>query len=104
GLVVTGMRGQWGEVLSPGSFRWRPLLIGLAGIVLAFWGAQRVFFLSDDYFVVLDALRGRGAHFLDSLGSDRGDVYYRPVGYTLLWLQAAGVGNGHVQWHLFQFA
>src|SRR6266545_5026388 len=52
-LVLTGMRGRRGEVVSSRSFRWQPLLIALAGIALAFWGIQRVSFLSDDYFVVL---------------------------------------------------
>jgi len=103
-LILTGMHGRWGEVVSPHSFRWQPLLIGLGGIALAFWGAQRISFLSDDYFVVLDALRGRGANFLGALASDRGGLYCRPVAYTLLWLKAAWLGTGPLQWHLLSFA
>ncbi len=75
-------------------------LFGLLLIAATFWGIQNMTFLCDDYFVVLDAVRGRGAHFIDTLISDKGDVYFRPAAYSTLWLAAKGLGTNAALWHV----
>ena len=84
--------------------RWSLLLLAvIAAVVLAFQGAQIVSFLCDDYFVAFDAVRGRGAHFFNSLVSTAQAYYYRPAAYTILWFAAQPLGTDALKWHLFSF-
>ena len=72
-------------------------LLALAGA--AFYGAQSLYFIGDDYFVVLDTLQGRGSQFFPSLATRTHEFCFRPVGYTLLYLQSLWTAADPVRWH-----
>jgi hypothetical protein len=56
--------------------------------------------VGDDFFILQDALTGRGSAFLTSLTVGVHEVFYRPVMYWVLWLFGQAFGASPGPWHL----
>lgn len=101
GLILSGMDGQ--SRYAPAGPRWPSKHLGIALVLVAaaFHGVTRLYFFGDDFFVVRDAVDlERGREFLRSLVHSKGEIYYRPAGYFLLWLSSLPLGLDPAKWHL----
>ncbi len=77
----------------------------LVGTALCYWGVQTMYFIGDDFFVVMDAVNGRGREFVPSLfHAGAGEIFYRPVAYALLWVSALACAVNPLRWHLLTLA
>ena len=88
-LILSGMDGP--SRYAPVSPRWTSKHLGIALLLAAaaFYGITRLYFFGDDFFVVRDAVDlERGREFLRSLVVQTSEIYYRPAGYSLLWVSS----------------
>ena len=104
-LLLVVLRASPGDAPPPARKpAWPELAGALALVVVALYGSWNLYFIGDDYFVVWDALLGRGHDFFASLARRTDEIYYRPVGYTALWLFGFIGAKSPLAWHLVNLA
>jgi hypothetical protein len=103
GLAVTLLllpgSGRGGGRTQPGRWPGGAGAIALLSIA-AFLPALRVYFLSDDFVLLRQALDWQASGVLASFTQPGGDGFYRPLGYLSLAADAAWAGTSPALWHV----